>query len=384
MKKFFIRKWKISLILLILSIFLAIFFLNKEKNDVAYIYEVVKKGDIFEAVIASGEIEAKTKVDVGAQVSGQIKQIFVNTGDEVKKGDLIAIIDDVKQQNEISDLNASLNILKAELASKEISLKIAKSKMQRENLLYKKGASSKENYENALNSYKLAEANLITTKQNIKKTEISLNTAQTNLGYTKIISPVNGTIISKLVEVGQTVNSNQTTPTIVTIANLDLLEVKIEISEGDITKIKNNQDVIFNILSDFSTNHKAKIYLIDPAPKNYNNTNSQNSTSAVYYYAKYLIDNKDRKFRIGMTTENKILINEAKQVNFLPSIAIQSDENGKFVIRQNLDKQEKIYIQTGLDNGINTQILSGLNEGDKIISQEFEKGQMGDLKMRIR
>lgn len=384
MKKFFIRKWKISLILLILSIFLAIFFLNKEKNDVAYIYEVVKKGDIFEAVIASGEIEAKTKVDVGAQVSGQIKQIFVNTGDEVKKGDLIAIIDDVKQQNEISDLNASLNILKAELASKEISLKIAKSKMQRENLLYKKGASSKENYENALNSYKLAEANLITTKQNIKKTEISLNTAQTNLGYTKIISPVNGTIISKLVEVGQTVNSNQTTPTIVTIANLDLLEVKIEISEGDITKIKNNQDVIFNILSDFSINHKAKIYLIDPAPKNYNNTNSQNSTSAVYYYAKYLIDNKDRKFRIGMTTENKILINEAKQVNFLPSIAIQSDENGKFVIRQNLDKQEKIYIQTGLDNGINTQILSGLNEGDKIISQEFEKGQMGDLKMRIR
>lgn len=384
MKKFFIKKWKISLILLILSIFLAIFFLNKEKNDVAYIYEVVKKGDIFEAVIASGEIEAKTKVDVGAQVSGQIKQIFVNTGDEVKKGDLIAIIDDVKQQNEISDLNASLNILKAELASKEISLKIAKSKMQRENLLYKKGASSKENYENALNSYKLAEANLITTKQNIKKTEISLNTAQTNLGYTKIISPVNGTIISKLVEVGQTVNSNQTTPTIVTIANLDLLEVKIEISEGDITKIKNNQDVIFNILSDFSTNHKAKIYLIDPAPKNYNNTNSQNPTSAVYYYAKYLIDNKDRKFRIGMTTENKILINEAKQVNFLPSIAIQSDENGKFVIRQNLDKQEKIYIQTGLDNGINTQILSGLNEGDKIISQEFEKGQMGDLKMRIR
>lgn len=384
MKKFFIRKWKISLILLILSIFLAIFFLNKEKNDVAYIYEVVKKGDIFEAVIASGEIEAKTKVDVGAQVSGQIKQIFVNTGDEVKKGDLIAIIDDVKQQNEISDLNASLNILKAELASKEISLKIAKSKMQRENLLYKKGASSKENYENALNSYKLAEANLITTKQNIKKTEISLNTAQTNLGYTKIISPVNGTIISKLVEVGQTVNSNQTTPTIVTIANLDLLEVKIEISEGDITKIKNNQDVIFNILSDFSTNHKAKIYLIDPAPKNYNNTNSQNPTSAVYYYAKYLIDNKDRKFRIGMTTENKILINEAKQVNFLPSIAIQSDENGKFVIRQNLDKQEKIYIQTGLDNGINTQILSGLNEGDKIISQEFEKGQMRDLKMRFR
>lgn len=384
MKKFFIKKWKISLILLILSIFLAIFFLNKEKNDVAYIYEVVKKGDIFEAVIASGEIEAKTKVDVGAQVSGQIKQIFVNTGDEVKKGDLIAIIDDVKQQNEISDLNASLNILKAELASKEINLKIAKSKMQRENLLYKKGASSKENYENALNSYKLAEANLITTKQNIKKTEISLNTAQTNLGYTKIISPVNGTIISKLVELGQTVNSNQTTPTIVTIANLDLLEVKIEISEGDITKIKNNQDVIFNILSDFSINHKAKIYLIDPAPKNYNNTNSQNPTSAVYYYAKYLIDNKDRKFRIGMTTENKILINEAKQVNFLPSIAIQSDENGKFVIRQNLDKQEKIYIQTGLDNGINTQILSGLNEGDKIISQEFEKGQMGDLKMRIR
>ena len=168
---------------------------------------------------------------------------------------------------------------------------------------------------------------------NIKQAEIEVNTAETNVGYTKITAPMDGTVISVPVSEGQTVNANQTTPTIVTIADLSKMKIKPEISEGDITKVKAGQEVSFTILSDNQTVYHSVIDSVDPANTTTSDSSSTSSstsssssstTSAIYYYANVLIDNPDRTLRIGMTTENNIKIANAKDVLLVSNMAIQN------------------------------------------------------------
>ncbi|OOF84730.1 efflux transporter periplasmic adaptor subunit [Rodentibacter ratti] len=379
MKKIFI-----TLGLLIVGSTAYYFFANNSNQQSTYLTEKVTRGSIEKTVVASGSISSINEVDVGAQVSGKITKLYVTLGQEVKKGDLIADIDSTTQINALNTKKAALASYQAQLKAKETALTVAQSAYSRYSKLYGQKAISLDELNNAKNTFDAAKSEVEALKESIKQAEIEVNTAETNVGYTQITSPIDGTIISTPISEGQTVNSAQTTPTIVTVADLDKMLVKPEISEGDITKVKAGQAVSFTILSDPNTHYKSVISSVDPATttKSDNSSTSSSSsstsssTSAVYYYANLIVDNPDRTLRIGMTTENNIKIADAQNVLSVSNMAIQKREGKTFVNILNENNQPEMReVEIGVQNDFQTEIKSGLAEGEKVIVSQVAVGE---------
>ena len=353
------------------------------------------RGELVKSIESNGEIYATELIDVGAQVGGQIKKLYVKLGDVVKAGDMIAEIDSATQQNNVDTKKAQLGIYEAKLNSAKVALEISKTKFKREQELFAKNATSKEEFENAKNTLAANEASLKEIEAQIVQAKISLNTAQIDLGYTKIIAPKGGVVVSVQVEEGQTVNSNQTTPTIVNIADLSKVQLKMEIAEGDITKIKVGSKVEYSILSEPNRKFHAHISSIDPGLTTLSNgkykttsssgsTTSSSSSSAIYYYAKAVVDNPDGTLRIGMTTQNTIILDSVKNAVIVPSIAIKK-EDGKSVVyvlkkcKDGLDTAERREVQTGLIDSLKTQILSGVEEGEEVVTKRNSAAEISEM-----
>lgn len=389
------KKTKILIILLILGVggyFVYDKFFNIKDEKVEFITKKAKKGSFSKKVDATGEIFATELIDVGAQVSGQIKKLYVKLGDQVKKGDMIASIDSSTQQNSIDNKEAQLAIYKAQLESAKVALNIAKTQFDRENALFSKNATSKQEFESAKNTYSANSAKIKELEAQIKQTNIELSTAKINLGYTKITAPRDGTVVSVQVEEGQTVNANQTTPTIVNIADLSHVKMKMQIAEGDITKIKVGTPVEYSILSEPTKKFKTTVSSIDPGLTTLSDgsygssssskssySSSSSSSSAVYYYAQSIVDNKDGILRIGMTTQNELLIANVEDAIIVPSIGIKKDENGTFVYVLKDGKPVKTAVKTGIKDNLDTQIISGINEGDEIITSQGSSSEIAKM-----
>ena len=384
-------------ILIVLVIAGLAYWLATKKDDVTYMTEKARIGNINQVVEATGEVAAVNLVNVGAQVSGQIKKLYVVLGQEVKQGDMIAEIDSKTQENTLNTDKAKLANYKAQLEARKILLNVARKQYDRELVLIKTNSTSQQNLENAKDTYATARANVNEMESLIKQTQITINTDETNLGYTKIRAPLNGTIVSVPVEEGQTVNANQTTPTIVQIANLGDMEIDIQISEGDITKVKPGMPVDYTILSEPNTIFHAKLDSIDPGlttltDGSYNKSSSSSSsssstsTAAVYYYGRSYVKNDKGKLRIGMMTQNTILVSSAEKVLVVPTIAI-TNRNDKYFVRVLTDKNkvEKRDVETGISDGVYTEITSGLAEGEQVITSEVGKNEkVGSTSTRSR
>ena len=389
------KKTKILIILLILGVggyFVYDKFFNIKDEKVEFITKKAKKGSFSKKVDATGEIFATELIDVGAQVSGQIKKLYVKLGDQVKKGDMIASIDSSTQQNSIDNKEAQLAIYKAQLESAKVALNIAKTQFDRENALFSKNATSKQEFESAKNTFSSNSAKIKELEAQIKQTNIELSTAKINLGYTKITAPRDGTVVSVQVEEGQTVNANQTTPTIVNIADLSHVKMKMQIAEGDITKIKVGTPVEYSILSEPTKKFQTTVSSIDPGLTTLSDgsygssssskssySSSSSSSSAVYYYAQSIVDNKDGILRIGMTTQNELLIANVEDAIIAPSIGIKKDENGTFVYLLKDGKPVKTAVKTGIKDNLDTQIISGINEGDEIITSQGSSSEIAKM-----
>ncbi|QPH97689.1 efflux RND transporter periplasmic adaptor subunit [Campylobacter concisus] len=389
------KKSKILIILLILGVggyFVYDKFFNIKDEKVEFITKKAKKGSFSKKVDATGEIFATELIDVGAQVSGQIKKLYVKLGDQVKKGDMIASIDSSTQQNSIDNKEAQLAIYKAQLESAKVALNIAKTQFDRENALFSKNATSKQEFESAKNTYSANSAKIKELEAQIKQTNIELSTAKINLGYTKITAPRDGTVVSVQVEEGQTVNANQTTPTIVNIADLSHVKMKMQIAEGDITKIKVGTPVEYSILSEPTKKFQTTVSSIDPGLTTLSDgsygssssskssySSSSSSSSAVYYYAQSIVDNKDGILRIGMTTQNELLIANVEGAIIVPSIGIKKDENGTFVYVLKDGKPVKTAVKTGIKDNLDTQIISGINENDEIITSQGSSSEIAKM-----
>ncbi|EAL4711599.1 efflux transporter periplasmic adaptor subunit [Campylobacter lari] len=369
----------IFFIILIIGVYF-FFFANKEEYN--YLTYEVKKQDITQSIEAIGEVYAKTQVDVGAQVSGQITKLYVKLGDHVNEGDLIAQIDKDKQQNDLDITKAQLESAKANLESKKIALDIATKQYQREQKLYTKKATSLENLENLKNTFYALRANVADLKAQTTQLEISLKNAQKDLAYTTITAPSKGEIINVAVEEGQTVNANQNTPSIVRLADLSEMEIRMQIAEADINKISVGKKVKFSILNEPDKKYEATISSIDPAnttisdaTSNTNlNSNSSTSTSAVYYYARVFVKNDNNFLRIGMSTENEIAIKTENNTLVIPTLAIKSDTSGYYVeILKANNISVKTPVELGIKDSLNTQILDGINEGDLVIIGKNKK-----------
>ncbi|EAI8105152.1 efflux RND transporter periplasmic adaptor subunit [Campylobacter coli] len=384
-------KNRVVLIVVILALFgvgaYFIFFNDNEK--ITYLTQKVKKIDISQTIEAVGKVYAKDQVDVGAQVSGQIIKLYVDVGSHVKQGDLIAQIDKDKQQNDLDITKAQLESAKANLESKKVALEIASKQYQREQKLYAAKASSLENLEIQKNNYYSLKASVAELNAQVIQLEITLKNAKKDLDYTTITAPIDGVVINVAVDEGQTVNANQNTPTIVCIANLDEMEIKMEIAEADVNKIKIGTELEFSLLNDPQKTYRASIASIDPADTEVSDSSSSYSSSsssssnAIYYYAKFYVQNKDNFLRIGMSIQNEIVIASVKDVIAVPTYTIKNDAKGYYVeILQN-QKAVKKYVKFGIKDSINTQILEGVDENEELIISSSADGLVPEMKLRF-
>ena len=380
MKK--VTKWGIGL-LAVAALAAGMWWWLKPKNEINYLTEPVVRTSIAQTVSATGEISAAQLVDVGAQASGQIKKLHVTLGQQVKKGDLIAEIDSTSQLNNLNTNKAKLDTYQAQLVSAEIALRSADKKYQREQALWKEDATSREALEDAQDAFAAAKASVAELKSSIRQTQIAINTAEADLGYTRITAPMDGTVVAIPVEEGQTVNANQTTPTIVQVADLSTMLNKMQIAEGDVNKVKAGMKLTFTTLSQPDNVREATLESIDPGLTTMSQgsytTSTDTTDSAIYYYARSLVPNEDNVLHIGMTTENTIIINQAEKVLAVPKLAVKQ-RGGKQYVRvlgENNQPQEK-EITTGLSDNMSTEVKSGLGEGENVIISEAAAGETSD------
>lgn len=380
MKK--VTKWGIGL-LAVAALAAGMWWWLKPKNEINYLTEPVVRTSIAQTVSATGEISAAQLVDVGAQASGQIKKLHVTLGQQVKKGDLIAEIDSTSQLNNLNTNKAKLDTYQAQLVSAEIALRSADKKYKREQALWQEDATSREALEDAQDAFAAAKASVAELKSSIRQTQIAINTAEADLGYTRITAPMDGTVVAIPVEEGQTVNANQTTPTIVQVADLSTMLNKMQIAEGDVNKVKAGMKLSFTTLSQPDNVREATLESIDPGLTTMSQgsytTSTDTTDSAIYYYARSLVPNEDNVLHIGMTTENTITINQAEKVLAVPKLAVKQ-RGGKQYVRvlgENNQPQEKEII-TGLSDNMSTEVKSGLSEGENVIISEAAAGETSD------
>ncbi len=292
------------------------YFLKPKQETPQFITAEVSRGDIENAVLATGVLEATKMVSVGAQVSGQVKKMYVELGDQVKQGQLIAQIDSVRQENDLKTAEASIKNQQAQLAVRQANLVKVESEYNRQKAMYAQDATSRAELESALASYKTAQADITAISAQIEQSRLTLATAKEDLGYTQILAPMDGTIVAIVTEEGQTVNANQSAPTIVKLAKLDTMTIKAEISEADVMKVEEGQSVYFTTLGNSEKKIYAKLRQVEPAPKSINsdsNTSSSSTSTAVYYNALFDVPNEDGKLRIDMTAQVYIILDEAKK-----------------------------------------------------------------------
>ena len=371
---------------IILGIWLGTKFFGNDDN-ITYITEKVQRQNIQKVVNAAGEVRAIQLVTVGAQVSGKIETLYVTVGQVVKKGDLIAEIDSTTQQNEVDINKAKLNSYEAQLAAAKVSLKIAEKKYKRTQALRKQNAASAEDLEDAEDAYETAKSKVTELDSTIKETEISLSTAETNLGYTKITAPLDGTIVSVPVKQGQTINAAMDTPTIVQIADLSQMEILIEISEGDISNIKPGVKVTYSILGDLNNIYETTLKSIDPGLTLLTNneyTEVVGSDEAIYYYGRLVVPNDRGVLRIGMTTQNVIYEDSAEDVLTVPATAIKNEGQGKFVEILTKNGVEKRSVVTGVSDGLNIEVKSGVKEGEEAVLAKMSSAEISDKTSKIR
>ncbi|QER40564.1 MacA family efflux pump subunit [Acinetobacter suaedae] len=377
-----------------------------------YITAEVGRGDIENSVLATGILEATKMVSVGAQVSGQVKKMYVQLGDQVKQGQLIAQIDSVRQENELKTAEANIKNQQAQLAVQQANLAKVEAEYKRQQTMFSQDATSRAELESALASYKTAQAQIAAINAQIEQSRLTLATAKEDLGYTSIVAPMDGTIVAIVTEEGQTVNANQTAPTIVKLATLDNMTVKAQISEADVMKVEKGQTVYFTTLGNSEKKHYAKLRQVEPAPNSINtetstNSSSSSSNSAVYYNALFDVPNEDGKLRIDMTAQVYIVLAEAKNVLTIPAAAVQSSKRparkdraapasnnetdqrpnnrlelspeqrqlvteGKASIANvrviQADGSAKVQpVLVGLNNRVTVEVIKGLKQGDQVI-----------------
>lgn len=336
------------------------------KDKVTYITAPAAKMDIEESVLASGTLKAFKTVAVGAQVSGQLKSLYVVLGEKVKKGQLLARIDPVLQQNTLKDAEAQVDNLKAQKSSRQAQLKQYELAYQRQKQMASRDAASRADLESSLAQLESTRYDIAALDAQLQRGVIAVDTAQANLGYTTITAPMDGVVISIDTEEGQTVVSTQSATTIITLADLDTITVKAKISEADITRVKPGLTAYFTLLGDADTRYYGKLRAIEPGPA----ANSGNSSSsAIYYNGLFEVPNRDNTLRVSMTAQVFIVLHEAKQVLCIPVSALgEKQKDGRYTVttvRNNVP--ESRTIRTGISNNVYVQVLEGLQEGDKVV-----------------
>lgn len=364
MKKLRISKiWIAVVVIVIVAVAAWAMSGGKKEEDINFKEEKVGLKTLQNSVTATGTIEAVTSVTVGTQVSGIVNKLYVDYNSQVKKGQVIAELD---KTNLLSELNTA----KANLASAQSSLNYQAANMERYKTLYKKGLVSADEYENALLTYRQAKEQVASSKENVQR-------AQTNLGYATITSPIDGTVISKSVEEGQTVAASFNTPELFTIAkDLTNMQVVANVDEADIGNVKEGNRVTFTVDAYPDDTFEGTVKQVRLEATTTNNV--------VTYEVVISAPNADLKLKPGLTANVTIYTQERSGVLAVANKALRftptKETVGKDMKIVDCKGKNKVWtlngntltahpVTIGQSDGINTEITKGLKQGDKIVTE---------------
>ncbi|CNK14627.1 efflux RND transporter periplasmic adaptor subunit [Yersinia aldovae] len=359
-----------------------------------YITATAETRTLEQTVLADGTIKAQKQVTVGAQVSGQIKALHVTLGQPVAKDQLVAEIDDLTQQNALKDAQEALKNVLAQRAAKEATQKNNQLTYQRQQQILAKGLGVRADFDSARATLESTQAEINALDAQIAQAEIAVSTAKLNLGYTKISSPIAGTVVAIPVEEGQTVNAVQSAPTIIKVARLDTMTIEAQISEADVVKVKTGMPVYFTILGYPAERFSATLRAIEPAPDSINDettttsssssTSSASTTTAIYYNGLFDVANPNGVLRISMTAQVYIVLNNVENAVVIPATALERNQ-GKDGVQVVSDSGEISLraVTVGLNNNIDAQILSGLQTGERVIVSQGSSSATNNKAQRM-
>lgn len=373
-------KWILVATLALLAVF---YFANKKGAKEELVTVKVETGHIKQMVTASGVINPLSTVTIGTQVSGTVKEIYVDYNSEVKEGELLALIDPDVFEATVAQREAALEIAKAQVQVQENDIVYYKKTLDRIQKLKDSKYSTDKELESAQRNYDNAVAQLALQKAQVKQAEAALKSAETELKYTKITSPVNGIVISKSIEVGQTVAASFSTPELFSVAeDLTKMEIEASVVEADISKVQVGQKVLFNVDSFPNDTFLGEVKQV---------RNEAITTSNVVTYSVIIgIDNSELKLKPGMTANVEIVTAEKEDALLVPNAALRFymdekaryQEKGIWLLQKG--KPERVNITEGISDDNNTEIISdSVKAGDTVIVSKKggDKGQNMRLRM---
>lgn len=280
----------------------------------------VQRGDIEDLVTATGTVQPRDYVDVGAQVSGQLKKIHVEVGSVVQAGDLLAEIDPTVLLANVDARRAGLRNLRATLLDREAQLSLAELQFTRQKNLMAADATTQEALQQAEASLRSARAQLAALKAQIEQSESTLRADEANLGYARILAPISGTVVSITARQGQTLNANQQAPTVLRVADLSTMTVQTQVSEADVSKLRQGMRVYFTTLGSQGRRWYGALRKVEPTPTVTNNV--------VLYNALFDVPNDNRALMTSMTAQVFFIAASAKDALYVPAAAVVSPRGG--------------------------------------------------------
>ena len=368
----------------------------------AYQFSTVQRGDIEDVVTATGTLQPRDYVDVGAQVSGQLRKIHVEVGDTVNAGDLLAEIDPTVYRARVDASRAQLKNLRAQLKDREAQLALAQIQLRRQRALMAEDATTKESLQTAEASAKSAEAQLEAVRAQIEQIESTLRGDEASLQYARILSPMAGTVVSITARQGQTLNTNQQAPVVMRIADLSTMTVQTQVSEADVSRLKLGMEAYFTTLGGSGKRWQGKLEKIEPTPTVTNNV--------VLYNALFDVLNPDGLLMTQMTAQVFFIVSQAKDVLLVPMAALTQGaprapqlsppaspgsgngagrgmgagagqgrsggaatastgpRQGTVKVADERGGVQERKVELGVSNRVQTQVLSGLAEGERVVS----------------
>jgi macrolide-specific efflux system membrane fusion protein len=368
------RRWPLFAVLLVLLVVAcASGFYWWQKNGAPheqYITATVERGDVEDSTTALGNLQPRDYVDVGTQVSGQLRTLHFEIGDTVKKGDLLAEIDPTVYVARVEADRAQLLNLRAQLADKQAQLALAQQQYQRQVNLMRASATSQDALQSAEAGLRSATAQVEAIKAQIQQTESTLKGDEANLGYTKIYAPMSGTIVSQSAKQGQTLNANQQAPIIFRIADLSTMTVRTQVSEADVNKLRIGMDAYFTTLGQPDKRWYGKLRQINPTPDLVNNV--------VLYNALFDVPNPNQELMTQMSAQVFFVSAAAKDVLVVPVAALRqargprgaaADPPRSTVRVLTADGTiEERAVTVGVMNRVSAEIKSGLEAGEQVVT----------------
>jgi len=326
----------------------------------------VTRGTVEALVTAQGKLEAKQYVDVGTQVSGQLKAIHVDIGDTVTKGQLLAEIDPRVYQAQVEAGEAHLNSLRAQLNQQKAAAVLAEQNLKRNQNLITANAVSQQALQETESQASVARAQVESIAAQIQETESNLKASRTNLSYTKIYAPMAGTVTTLPTKEGQTLNANQTAPIVLQVANLDVMTVRAQVAEADVSSLQENMPAYFTTLGNSDHRWTGKVRQVLPTPQIVNDV--------VLYDVLIDAKNEGRQLMTGMTTQVFFILGKADNALVIPAelltrrVAKEDTDKGKayrVAVVTEAGREQRV-IHVGLQTRTQAEVVDGLQEGERV------------------